>query len=158
MQAASSSASAIGNSATATFLSDGTMLVSAPPGSALPAIPLSQAGWSDLPPKITATFQSVQPVTLQSGTSLYGPADENAGDGSLWSFGAPEVQGASSSGSESTTSALIEGEDGLRAWIGQSAVSSSSEKNRAPALQVWIARQTASGGALRRLPNTRMER
>lgn len=153
MNAAVPNTDAIGNPATAALLADGTMLVSAPPGAALPPIPLSQTGWPDLPAEITATFESVQPVTLQSGTTLYGPAEEDRGDGSLWSVEPPAAQGASSSAGKSA-SAMVEGGGGVRAWMGQPAGSSSSAKNQTPSPQVWIARQTASGGALRRLPRS----
>jgi uncharacterized Zn-binding protein involved in type VI secretion len=155
MNAVSPNAGATGNPATATFLADGTMLVSAPPGGALPPIPLSQTGWPDLPPKTTATFESVRPVTLQPGTTLYGPADEGAEDESLWSVEPPEPI-TSASGSATVRTTMVEGGDGVRAWMGQPAGHSSCAKTEASSPQVWIAPQTASSGALRHLPHTEM--
>jgi uncharacterized Zn-binding protein involved in type VI secretion len=133
MNAPSASASGIGSAMTASLLSDGTMLVSAPPGGALPPMPLSQPGWPDLPPQATANFQSVQPVTLEAGTPLYGPEDD--GGAGLWSVGTPANPGES-------TNVVVEGGDGVRAWMGQPAGSSSG------APQVWIAPVAVSSGAL----------
>jgi uncharacterized Zn-binding protein involved in type VI secretion len=149
----SSSAVGAGSAATAALLSDGTMLVSAPPGGALPPISLSQAGWPDLPPQSTATFQSVQPVTLPPGTTLYGPAGEDAGGGSLWSVEPPEpvadASGAAAGNVEAhITSAVVGSEDGMPAWMGQPAGNPARES------QVWIAPVTTSSGALRRQRST----
>lgn len=149
MNAASANAGALGNPATAAFLADGTMLVSAPPGGALPPIPLSQAGWPELPPESTATFESAQPVILQPGTTLYGSGDENAEGGSLWSVEPPEA----AAGASSSASVVVESGDGVRAWMGQPAGSSAGAK-QSLSPQVWIAPQTASSSALRRVPRT----
>ena len=90
--------------------------------SALPPIPLSQAGWPQLPPESTAKFESVQPVTLQTGTTLYGPVDDDAEDGGLWS-----VEPSASSSSSGSTTVVVEGGDGVRAWMGQAAGDPSRE-------------------------------
>jgi uncharacterized Zn-binding protein involved in type VI secretion len=153
MNAASLNAGGMGNPATATFLADGTLLVSAPPGGALPPIPLSQTGWPDLPPETTATFESVQPVTLQPGTTLYGPADEKAGGGSLWSVEPPEPAADASSSASGSTTSVVEGGDGVRAWMGQPAGDPAGARKQGASPQVWIAPQTASSGALRRVPH-----
>lgn len=148
MNASSSSAGALGSRPTATLLSDRTILLSAPPGSALPPIPLSQKGWPQLPPESTAKFESVQPVTLQTGTTLYGLADDETEGGELWLV----EPSASSSASESTT-VVVEGGEGVRAWMGQAAGDPSDAQKQAPPLQVWIAPETSSS-ALRRLPHS----
>ena len=148
MNASSSSAGALGSRPTATLLSDRTILLSAPPGSALPPIPLSQKGWPQLPPESTAKFESVQPVTLQTGTTLFGLADDETEGGELWLV----EPSASSRASESTT-VVIEGGEGVRAWMGQAAGDPSDAQKQAPPLQVWIAPATSSS-ALRRLPHS----
>src|SRR5579863_8700019 len=56
---------------TAEQQSDGTIKTSAPPGSSLPPITLSSPGVPDLPAVQTPNFQSVQPVSLPPGTTLY---------------------------------------------------------------------------------------
>jgi uncharacterized Zn-binding protein involved in type VI secretion len=145
----SSSTAGAGIAATAALLSDGTMLVSAPPGGALPPILLSQSGWPDLPPESTATFQSVQPVTLPPGTTLYAPPGEDAGGGGLWSVERPEPA-ADASGIAAAkvethiTSAVVGSEDGMQAWMGQPA------GNPAGGAQVWIPPAATSSDALRR--------
>jgi uncharacterized Zn-binding protein involved in type VI secretion len=133
------------SAATAMLLSDGTMLTSAPPGGTLPPISLSQAGWPDLPPQNTASFESVQPVTLPPGTTLFAPAEDDAGDGSDWSVGlqgagAPDTSGISDGNAGTqTATAVVPNGDGVRAWMGRPAGSPPD----AP-LHVWIAPQTAS--------------
>ncbi len=67
---------------------DGTIKTSAPPGGQLPPITLQQPGWPDLPPEATASFQSVQPVTLSNGAPAWAgqPADPTASAGmQVWS-------------------------------------------------------------------------
>jgi hypothetical protein len=149
------------SAATATLLSDGTMLTSAPPGGALPPIPLSQAGWPDLPPQKTATFESVQPVTLPPGTRLLALAEDEPGGGSYWSVGpqeagAPDDDSGITDGNRGTqtATAVVPGGDGVRAWMGTPA---GSPANARP--QVWIAPQTASSsvgaiGVRQRSPGT----
>ena len=146
--------------ATATLLSDGTMLTSAPPGCALPPIPLSQAGWPDLPPKSTASFESVQPVILPPGTTLFAPAGDDAGGGSVWSVDPPRAVAPDDVGiSDSTAStqkltAVTPGSDGVRAWMGKPAGSPPGAPQ-----QIWIAPQTApqtaSSASLRQQPSAR---
>jgi uncharacterized Zn-binding protein involved in type VI secretion len=148
MNASSSSAGGLGSRPTATLLSDRTILVSAPPGSALPPIPLSQTGWPQLPPESTAKFESVQPVTLQTGTTLYGPADDDAEGGGFWS-----VEPSASSSASGRMTVVVEGGEGVRAWMGQAAGDPSDAKKQASPLQVWIAPETSSS-ALRRLPHS----
>ncbi len=148
-----SSSSATGASAaTATLLSDGTTLTSVPPGSpsgcALPPIPLSQPGWPDLPPQSTAAFQSVQPVTLLAGTTLYPPAQQDAGGGSLWSVEPPAQQ------ADAASAPVVDGNDGVRAWMGQLA-GHASDAARIAAPHVWTAPGTAASSALKNLPSTR---
>ncbi|MGI8772703.1 MAG: PAAR domain-containing protein [Acidobacteriaceae bacterium] len=125
--------------ATATLLSDGTMLTSAPPGRALPPIPLSQAGWPDLPPESTASFESVQPVILPPGTTLFAPDDAGVSD---------------STASTQKVTAVAPGSDGVRAWIGKPAGSPPGAPQR-----IWIAPQTApqtaSSAGLRQQPSAR---
>ncbi len=121
------------SAATAALLSDGTMLTSAPPGGALPAIPLSQAGWPDLPPAVTHSFESVQPVALPPGTALFAPAGAGGGDGGLFSVDPP---GAGAAGDAAST-VTPDGAE-LRAWIGKPAGSRPDASQ-----QVWIAPQAA---------------
>jgi uncharacterized Zn-binding protein involved in type VI secretion len=153
MPMSSSSAAGAGSAVSAALLSDRTMLVSAPPGSALPPIPLSQTGWPDLPPKSTATFQSVQPVTLPPGTTLYAPAGEDAGGAGLWSVEPPQpvadaFSGASGNAGTEIATTVVKSGDGVRAWMGQLA------GNPARGAQVWIAADTTSSGAVRRQRST----
>ena len=88
--ATASAAAAAASNSTAQAQSDGTVKTSAPPGGALPPMELKQAGWPDLPPENTATFESVQPATLLPGTKLYAAADAD-GDGgnSYWTTSPP---------------------------------------------------------------------
>jgi hypothetical protein len=139
------SPSSVASAPTATLLSDGTTLTSAPSGSpsgcALPPIPLSQPGWPDLPPQSTAAFQSVQPVTLLAGTTLYPPAQQDPGGGSLWSVQAPEGE-ANAAGP-----VVVEGNDGVRAWMGQLAAPPAGA-SQVTSPHVWTAPGTAASGAL----------
>jgi uncharacterized Zn-binding protein involved in type VI secretion len=140
------SSSSVASAPTATLLSDGTMLTSAPPGSpsgcALPPISLNQPGWPDLPPESTTAFQSVQPVTLLAGTTLYAPAQEDAGGGNLWSVQAPEA-GADAA----ADNVVVEGNDGVRAWMGQLAAPTAGA-SQVTSPHVWTAPGTAASGAL----------
>jgi len=142
------------SAATATLLSDGTMLTSAPPGGALPPIALTQAAWPDLPSQNTATFESVQPVILPPGTSLFAPAEDDAGGGSSWSVGPPGAVASDESGVSNrnagaqTATAVVPSGDGVRAWMGKPA---GSPANAPP--HVWIAPQNASSAGLGRQPS-----
>ena len=149
MNAANPSTNATGGAASAALLSDGTIITSASPGNALPPISLSQPGWPDLPPKSTARFESVQPVTLPPGMRLYVPADEAAAAQGLWSI-APAVADASSEAGE--PSAEVCGADGVRAWMGQLAENSA---NAAKQLQVWV--PPTSSGALQSTRSPRVQ-
>ena len=103
----------------AALQSNGTVLMQAAPGSSLPPIPLQQPGFPDLPPEATATFQSVQPVTLPQGTQLFATADSgSAGDTSFWSTSPPE----SADGAKDQIKVLtVTDPGGLNAWAGQAA-------------------------------------
>ena len=63
----------------ASLKADGTIETSAPAGSSLPAVPLMQAEWPELPAAATARFQRVRPVTLAAGMTLYARADDASG-------------------------------------------------------------------------------
>jgi uncharacterized Zn-binding protein involved in type VI secretion len=139
------STSAAAGAPSATLLSDGTMMTSAPPGCALPPITLSQPGWPDLPANTTATFESVQPVTLPSGTTLYAPSEEDAAGQSLWSIAPP---GESASEAAGTIAAEVGSADGVRAWMGQPANPNSATKQ----LQVWVPPTSGSAIKLKHSP------
>ncbi|MEA2544194.1 MAG: hypothetical protein QOH35_5560 [Acidobacteriaceae bacterium] len=132
------------SAATATLLSDGTMLTSAPPGGALPPIALSQAGWPDLPPENTATFESVQPVTLPPGTTLLSTPEGDPGGGSSWSVGpqgpgAPDGSGISDGNAGTqTATAVVPSGDGARGWMGKTAGSPAKGL-----FGLWISPETA---------------
>src|SRR5580658_2561909 len=93
---------------------DGTIKTTAAPGGTLPPIPLSSPGYPDLSPKDTANFESVQPVTVPPGTTLYRAIDSPAqAAGSYWSTDVPNVPGLI---------AMVQAPaGGLQAWMGTTA-------------------------------------
>jgi chemotaxis protein histidine kinase CheA len=91
---------------------NGTIKTSAPPGATLPPIPLSSAGYPDLPAAQTANFESVQPVDVPPATTLYRAIDNPAqAAGSYWSPDVPSVPGL-------LAMAQVPA-NGLKAWMGQ---------------------------------------
>ena len=121
----------------ATLQSDGTMLIAAPAGSSLPPMPLQQPGWPDLPAENTATFESVQAVTVPQGTPLYSVCDSAAdGPSSYWSSDPPNGTTPTSETSDwnaKDTIAVytVPNPDGLKAWAGSAA------GTETPVTQVW---------------------
>lgn len=82
---------AAGDAPKAQLQADGTVKTFAPPGQSLPPMTLTQEGWPDLPPEVTATFSSVQPATIAPGTTLYAPGDADAGGGNAyWTASPPD--------------------------------------------------------------------
>jgi uncharacterized Zn-binding protein involved in type VI secretion len=99
--------------------SDGTIVTQAAPGSSLPPIPLQQPGFPDLPAAATATFQSVQPVTLPQGTQLFAAVDSGSdGDTSFWSTSPPENVNDAKDQIKVLT---VTDPNGMQAWAGQAA-------------------------------------
>jgi uncharacterized Zn-binding protein involved in type VI secretion len=84
--------------------------------STLPPVPLTQKGWPDLSPENTATFQSVQPVTLPQGTQLFAAADSQSGAiPNFWSTTPP----ASTDPSKDIMKVLtVTDPAGMKAWAG----------------------------------------
>ncbi len=126
---------------------DGTVKTSAAtPDQALPPMQLQQAGWPDLPPENTATFSSVQPATVQPGTTLYAPADSdadpNGAGASYWSTAPPLPPAPPESDSGPSTPAdwnsashvlvkKVPPGEGVKVWAGKAADATTE------ALQVW---------------------
>jgi uncharacterized Zn-binding protein involved in type VI secretion len=100
---------------------DGTVKTSAPVGSSLPPVALSSAGHPDLPAKDTPNFQSVQPVNLPPGTTLYSTAPS---PGSYWSADKP---------ADPVVNTATVPAEGLKAWIG-----TASEGKFAQSTQVYV--------------------
>lgn len=133
----------------ATMQPDGTMATVATAGPSLPPIPLQQAGWPDLPPENTATFQSVQPATIPQGATLYTPcASDQNGLGNYWATTPPAPTAATPSDASkdsylSSADAIavlhVTDPDGMKAWVGTAAGGDLSK------LQVWA--HAASAGA-----------
>ena len=74
----------------ATLQQNGTIQTSAAPGGRLPPITLTQPGWPDLPAKETPNFQSVQPVTVPPGTTIYRVIDDSSNPaGGYWTPSLP---------------------------------------------------------------------
>jgi len=94
---------------TSELQSDGTVKTSAPAGSSLPPITLSSPGFPDLPAAQTPNFQSVQPVNLPAGATLYSTAPN---PGSYWTPDPP---------AEPVVSTATVPAEGLQAWIGSAA-------------------------------------
>ncbi len=114
---------------------DGTHKVSAPAGEALPPVALQQAGWPTLPPEATATFEAVQPATIQPGTTLYAATDAlSEGANSFFSATPPGTADAAGVGSQSATHvhvSTVPAGKGIKAWAGKAAGVSDE-------LQVWV--------------------
>lgn len=98
---------------------DGTVNTWSPSGNSLPPIPLSHPGWPPLAPENTATFSSVQPVTLPPGTQLFAAADsESEGETNFWSSVPPD----SAEPSQDVIKVLtVTNPEGMKAWAGQAA-------------------------------------
>ena len=98
---------------------DGTVNTWSPSGNSLPPIPLSHPGWPPLAPENTATFSSVQPVTLPQGTQLFAAADsESGGETSFWSSAPPQSADPSKDIIKVLT---VTNPEGMKAWAGQAA-------------------------------------
>ncbi len=106
---------------TAELQSDGTVKTSAPAGTSLPPIALSSPGFPDLPAKDTPNFQSVQPVSLPPGATLYSASPT---PGSYWTPDPPAAP--------VITTATVPAQ-GLKAWIGNSA-----SRGQFAATQVYV--------------------
>lgn len=65
------------------MLGDGTMKTTAA-GERLPPITLQQKGWPDLPAEDAPNFQSVQPVTLPPGTTIFRVIQNPGAAGGPW--------------------------------------------------------------------------
>jgi uncharacterized Zn-binding protein involved in type VI secretion len=69
---------------------DGTIKTSAPPGTPLPPITLSQPGWPNLPAAQTPNFTTAQPTDVPPGTPLYRVLGTPGGaTGSYWTPNPP---------------------------------------------------------------------
>jgi uncharacterized Zn-binding protein involved in type VI secretion len=107
------------SSTQAALQSDGTVATQAAPGSSLPPVALSQPGFPDLPPEATATFQSIQPVTLPQGTQLFAASDADSdGTPSFWSTSPPEITNQAKDVVKVLT---VTDPAGLKAWAGEAA-------------------------------------
>jgi uncharacterized Zn-binding protein involved in type VI secretion len=113
---------------TAEMQPDGTIKTSAPPGGALPPIPLSSPGFPTLPPTETPSFESVQPVTVPAGTPLYSAVDDPSSTPGYWS---PDVP---SSGDGSLLAVAQAPAGGLQGWMG---AASSATGLPAGTSQLW---------------------
>jgi uncharacterized Zn-binding protein involved in type VI secretion len=103
---------------------DSTVAIQAPAGSSLPPVQLQQPGFPDLPPEVTTTFQSVQPITLPQGTQLFSLADSAlGGDNSFWSMVPPEIpKDVSGFNAQDIVKVLtVTASEGIKAWAGQAA-------------------------------------
>ena len=120
MQPPPSSAAAV----QASMQPDGTVATSAAQGTSLPPIPLQHAGFPELPPEVTATFESVQPATIPQGTTLYAPcgADQSAA-GNYWATTPPAatVEGAYQSAKDAVAALQVTDPAGMKAWVGKAA-------------------------------------
>jgi uncharacterized Zn-binding protein involved in type VI secretion len=97
---------------------DGTVNTSTQ-ASSLPPIPLTQKGWPDLSPENTATFQSVQPVTLPQGTQLFAAADSQSNAvPNFWSTVPPQITDPTKDAMKVLT---VTDPAGMQAWAGQAA-------------------------------------
>jgi len=111
---------------TAELQQDGTIKTSAPPGTPLPPITLTQPGWPNLPAAETPNFTSAQPTDVPPGTTLYRVLGSPGGAaGSYWtpSLPASESQwradnavGAWNAGVVMAAAQVPAG--GLKAWMG----------------------------------------
>ncbi|HEX3436550.1 MAG TPA: PAAR domain-containing protein [Pseudacidobacterium sp.] len=118
------SAATAAAAAQATLQPNSTVAIQVPPGASLPPMQLQQPGFPDLPPEVTATFQSVQPVTLPQGTQLFALADSAlGGDNSFWSMAPPEIPKVPSdlNAQDIVKVLTVTAPDGLKAWAGQAA-------------------------------------
>ena len=98
---------------------DGTVNTWSPSGNSLPPIPLSHPGWPPLAPENTATFTSVQPVTLPQGTQLFAPADSGSqGETNFWSSAPPQSPDPAKDAIKVLT---VTNPEGMKAWAGQPA-------------------------------------
>src|SRR5215475_12416547 len=99
---------------------DGTILTqTSAPLSSLPPIQLQSPGFPDLPPEVTATFQSVAPVTLPQGAQLFAAAS-SAQDSvpAFWSSVPPEL---GDDANELVKVLTVTAPEGMQAWAGQAA-------------------------------------
>jgi uncharacterized Zn-binding protein involved in type VI secretion len=115
---------------TAEMQADGTIKTSAPPGGALPPIPLSSPGFPDLPASQTPNFTSAQPVTIPPNTTLYRVIDPSSNpNGSYWAPDLPPSLDAWRQSlavkpewnSDGLLAVAQTGPDGLKAWMGPAA-------------------------------------
>jgi uncharacterized Zn-binding protein involved in type VI secretion len=123
----------------ATRQADGTVQTSSTvPGKPLPPLLLQQPGWPDLPPEHTATFNSVQPATVQPGAQLFAPGHPGQSTPAYWSTVPPSSDaGAEGAPNPTRTNLLtVTHPHGLKVWAGEAA-------SGAPGLQVWADRAQA---------------
>lgn len=126
---------------------DGTVATSAAPGSSLPPIPLQQPGWPELPPENTATFESVQPVTLPQGTTVYAPCDSDQGaPGSYWSSAPPTSPStpAATPAPDAVAALNVADPSGMKAWAGKAA---GGDPNK---LQIWTSPDNAGAQTIQK--------
>jgi uncharacterized Zn-binding protein involved in type VI secretion len=144
-------AAALAASTQAVLQSDGTIATqTTAPLSSLPPIQLQSPGFPDLPAEVTASFQSVAPVTLPQGTQLFAAAASAADTApSFWSTVPPEI----TSGANDLVKVLtVTAPGGLKAWAGQPATAIT------PAIsQAQQAAQQAANEAQRNLQQVQQE-
>jgi hypothetical protein len=135
---------------TAELQQDGTIKTSAPPGGTLPPIPLSAPGFPTLPPTATPSFESVQPVTVPPGTSLYSVVDDpSSAGGSYWT---PDVPASGGSGDWNSGCVLVAAQapaEGLKAWMG---AASSQSGMPGGGTQLWVPPGSLAPGAIAQAP------
>lgn len=117
---------------------DGTVNTSTQ-ASSLPPIPLTQKGWPDLSPENTATFQSVQPITLPQGTQIFAAADSQSNAiPSFWSTVPPQITDPSKDLMKVLT---VTDPAGMKAWAGQAAAQGSQYASQAQQIMQQAATQ-----------------
>jgi uncharacterized Zn-binding protein involved in type VI secretion len=114
---------------TAELQQDGTIKTSAPPGTSLPPITLSQPGWPDLPAAQTPNFTTAQPTDVPPGTTLYRVLGSPGGaTGSYWTATPPasESQWRADNAVGGWNAGVVMAvaqvpASGLKAWMGAAA-------------------------------------
>jgi uncharacterized Zn-binding protein involved in type VI secretion len=143
--------------ATAELQQDGTIKTSAPAGGSLPPITLSSPGFPDLPAVQTPNFQSVQPVTVPPGATLYRVIDNPAAAaGGYWTPDLPASEDAwrqscavGSWNNDGLLAAAQVPADGLKAWMGPAAGQSDLPGG---GTQIWTPPGTLQPAALTQSP------
>ena len=146
------------NAVQSTMQPDGTVATTAAPGASLPPIPLAQPGFPELPPEVTATFESVQPAIIPQGTTLYSACGaEQSAPGNFWATTPPAAAAQSQYMSAKDAIAALQVTDpaGMKAWVGKAA--GQAQQAAQPAahdasgkLQVWTSQGNAAAQSVQK--------